>query len=87
MSEQEREQNKKINQLNRRVSRLERTVNTLNLDLEPDGRISEAFEQIENHLDEQDKRFDKLSHDMNQVKASLNYIVEHLTGISDLPEE
>ena len=87
MNEQEREQNKKINQLNRRVSRLERTVNTLNLDLEPDGRISEAFEQIENHLDEQDKKIDRLSHDMNQVKASLNVIIEHLTGVSNLPEE
>ena len=87
MNEQEREQNKKINQLNRRVSKLERTVNTLNLDLEPDGRISEAFEQIENHLDEQDKKFDRLFHDVNQMKASLNFIVEHLTGVNDLPEE
>lgn len=87
MNEQEREQNKKINQLNRRVNKLERTVNTINLDLEPDGRISDAFEQIEIHLDEQDKRLDKLSHDMNQVKASLNIIVEHLTGVNDLPEE
>lgn len=62
-------------------------MNTLNLDLEPDCRISEAFEQIENHLDEQDKKIDRLSHDMNQVKASLNIIIEHLTGVSDLPEE
>ena len=62
-------------------------MNTLNLDLEPDCRISEAFEQIENHLDEQDKKIDHLSHDMNQVKASLNIIIEHLTGVSDLPEE
>ena len=87
MNEQEREQNKKINQLNRRVGRLERTINTFNLDLEPDGRISEAFEQIENHLEEQDKKLDRMYLDINQVKASVNFIVEHLTGINDLPEE
>ena len=98
MSEQEREQNKKINQLNRRVTNLERIVKTIDLDLEPDGRISEAFEALDNHLEdveqrltarmeEQDKKMDKLVRDMNEFKASLNTILEHITGVNDLPEE
>ncbi|MGK7894722.1 MAG: hypothetical protein AB4372_14155 [Xenococcus sp. (in: cyanobacteria)] len=87
MSEQEKEQNKRINQLNRRVTNLERIVKTIDLDLEPGGRISEAFEALDNHLEEQDKKIDKLARDMNEVKASLNTILEHITGISDLPEE
>ncbi len=98
MSEQEREQNKRINQLNRRVTNLERIVKTIDLDLEPGGRISEAFEALDNHLEdveqrlttrmeEQDKKMDKLARDMNEVKASLNTILEHITGVSDLPEE
>ena len=87
MSEQEREQNKRINQLNRRVTNLERIVKTIDLDLEPGGRISEAFEALDNHLEEQDKKIDKLARDMNEVKASLNTILEHITGVSDLPEE
>ena len=87
MSEQEREQNKRINQLNRRVTNLERIVKTIDLDLEPGGRISEAFEALDNHLEEQDKKIDKLARDMNEVKASLNTILEHITGVSDLPEK
>lgn len=64
----------------------------------PHGQISEALEILSDHLDdvkqrlmkrmkEQDKKIDKLARDMNEVKASLNTILEHITGISDLPEE
>ena len=42
---------------------------------------------MENHLDEQGKKIDRLSYDMNQVKASFNLIVERVTAVSDLPEE
>ena len=85
MSEQE--QNKKINELNRRVARLEAFVKTFDLDLAPGGRVSEAFEQIENHLEQHDKKLDRLQYDLNQANGKLDAILERITGLSDLPEE
>ena len=46
MSEQEREQNKRINQHQRLINNLRERLKTIEGDVEPDGRISEAFEQI-----------------------------------------
>lgn len=85
MSEQE--QNKRINELKRRVARLESVVKGLDLDLEPSGRISDAFDAIEDHLDEHDKRFDRLQYDLNQANGKLDAILDRITGLSDLPEE
>ena len=56
-----------------------------------------TFGALNNHLDdvkqrltkrmkERDKKMNKLARDMNEIKASLNTILEHITGISDLPE-
>ena len=42
MSEQE--QNKKINEHNRRITKLEEEIKTLKLDVEPQEWISDAFE-------------------------------------------
>ncbi len=53
----EKEQNKKINELNRRVAKLEAAIKRMDLDLEPSGRISNAFDAIEEHLDEHDQKF------------------------------
>ncbi len=83
----EQEQNKKINELNRRVAKLESTVKRIDLDLEPSGRISNAFDAIEDHLDEHDKKFDKLQYDLNQANGKLDAILDRITGLSDLPEE
>lgn len=90
----EQEQNKKINELNRRVVKLESAVKRMDLDLEPDGRISNAFDAIEEHLERQDekfkehdKKFDKLQYDLNQANGKLDVILDRLTGLSDLPEE
>ena len=47
MEEQEREQNKKINQHSRKISDLEQRLKTIELDVEPRGRISSSFEAIE----------------------------------------
>lgn len=83
----EQEQNKKINELNRRVAKLEAAVKSNNLDLEPSGRISNAFDQIEDHLDDHDKKLDKLQYDLNQANGKLDAILDRLTGLSDLPDE
>jgi outer membrane murein-binding lipoprotein Lpp len=98
MSEQQREQNKKINQHSRKITDLESRLKTLELDIEPRGRISLAFEAVEEDLDEikssinqLDRKVERLEqsseHRFNQLNAKLEILINHLTGVSDLPEE
>ncbi|MCC0178661.1 hypothetical protein I4641_16950 [Waterburya agarophytonicola K14] len=91
MNEQEREQNKKINQHSRQISDLQQRLKTIELDVEPKGRISTAFEAIEEDLDEIKSRITRLEqnteHRFNRLDAKLEVIIEHLTGVNDLPEE
>ena len=94
MNDSEKAQNKKINQHQRLINNLRERLKAIELDVEPDDRISEAFEQIEMHLESQDKRFDhhdkrfdRLEHKVNQLNGKLDIIIEHLTSINDLPEE
>jgi peptidoglycan hydrolase CwlO-like protein len=82
MSEQE--QNKRINQHQRLINNLRERLQTIEIDVEPDGRISEAFDAIVKHLENHDKKFDRLEHKVNQLGSKLDIIIEHLT---DLPEE
>ena len=82
----EQEQNKKINELNRRVAKLESMVKRIDLDLEPSGRISNSFDAVEEHLDEHNKKLDRLQYDLNQANAKLDVILDRLTGLSDLPK-
>jgi flagellar capping protein FliD len=96
MSEQE--QNKRINQHQRLINNLRERLKTVETDVEPDRRISEAFDALDNHLDDvkqrlsqrlddHDKRFDRLEHKVIQLGSKLDIIIEHLTSINDLPEE
>ena len=89
MSEQE--QNKRINKHSRKLINLEQRLKTIELDVEPKGRISSAFEAIEEDLDEIKSRITKLEqnteHRFNRLDAKLEVIIEHITGVSDLPEE
>ena len=98
MEEQEREQNKRINQHQRLINNLRERLKTVETDVEPDGRISEAFEALDHHLDDveqrlgkrlddHDKKFGRLEHKVNQLGSKLDIIIEHLTGVNDLPEE
>jgi len=91
MSEQEREQNKKINQHSRKINNLESRLKTLELDVEPRGRISLAFEAVEDDLNEIKSDIGNLKqtveHRFNRLDAKLEIIIEHLTGVNDLPEE
>jgi len=70
----------------KRFDYLNTRIKTLELDMEPEGRISEAFEYLSNDLDsfrdETRKRLDRLEHGQNQIKASLSTILERLTGWS-----
>ena len=90
MDEQERERNKRINQHSRKISDLEQRLKTIELDVEPRGRISASFEAIEEDLEEIKSRITRLEqnteHRFNRLDAKLEAILDHLTGISDLPE-
>lgn len=96
MSEQK--QNKRINQLRRQLANAAERIKTLELDVEPDGRISEGFAAIENHIDKQfeivnmrfdriDSRFERLEHQFNRLQAKMEVILEAITGLGDLPED
>ncbi|WP_319420451.1 hypothetical protein [Pleurocapsa sp. FMAR1] len=87
MIEQEQEQNQKINELNHKVAKLKLTVEKIDLDLEPSGRIGNAFDTIENYLDEHDRKLNKLKYDLNQANGKLDAILARITGLSDLPEK
>ena len=96
MSEQE--QNKRINRHKRQIADLQQRVNTLELDLDAGGRMTEAFGAMEEHIDEVENRLgkrigkvetklDKLERSQNEMNGKLDVILNHLTGINDLPEE
>ena len=91
MNEQEREQNKKINEHSRKISNLQQRLKTIELDVEPKGRISLSFDAIEEDLEEIKSRITRLEqnseHRFNRLDAKLEVIIDHLTGINDLPEE
>ena len=92
MSETER--NRQINLLKREVQRLDERLRALELDVEPGGHISEAFDRLSREIDEiktglgeTNKRLDAMSHQMNSLLARQEVMLEMLTHISDLPEE
>lgn len=96
MSEQE--QNKKINELNRRITKVEKEIKTLNIDLEPDGRVSEAFDHLEDNMESQfsqvneqfkqiRKNQDRIRHELSDVRGGIEAILQRLTKVDDLPEE
>lgn len=80
----EQEQNKRINQHKRLINNLRERLKTIEADVEPDGRISETFEQIEQHLERHDKRFDRLENKVNQLGSKLDIIIEHLTSYKNV---
>ncbi|MFM8298498.1 MAG: hypothetical protein ACKN9A_08850, partial [Microcystis aeruginosa] len=66
-------------------------------DLEPEGRITAAFDAMERHIDEKfaavdekfaaiDKRFDRLEHQFNRLEAKIEVVIEAITGLGDWPE-
>jgi chaperonin cofactor prefoldin len=96
MSEQE--QNKYINLLRRQLTNAAERIKTLELDIEPDGRISQAFGVLEDHIDTHfdrvesrfdrlESRLDRMEHQFNQLQAKLEVVLDAITGIGDLPEE
>ncbi|TRU35439.1 MAG: hypothetical protein EWV50_17055 [Microcystis aeruginosa Ma_MB_F_20061100_S20] len=66
-------------------------IKTLELDLEPEGRITAAFEAMERHIDEKfaaiDKCFDRLQHQFNRLEAKIEVVIEAITGLGDWPED
>jgi prefoldin subunit 5 len=90
----ETERNRQINFLKREVQRLDERLRALELDVEPGGHISEAFDRLSREIDEvkeelgkTNKRLDTMSHQMNTLLARQEVMLEMMTRISDLPEE
>jgi chromosome segregation ATPase len=94
----EQEQNKKINELDRRMTRVEEQIKSVNLDLEPDGRITEAFDYMESSMDSQflrvqeefkqvRKNQDRIRHELSDIRGGIEAILQRLTKVDDLPEE
>lgn len=94
----EPEQNKRINQLRRQLAHAVERIKTLELDIEPEGRVSEAFGVLEQQIDENftrverrfdrvDSRLDRMEHQFNRLQAKLEVILDTITGIADLPED
>jgi hypothetical protein len=59
---------------------VETRMKTIELDVEPDGRISEGFERLSQDIDSLEKRLNRIEHGQNQIKASLDVILRHITG-------
>ena len=87
----EAEQNKYINQLRGQLVNAVERIKTLELDLEPEGRITAAFEAMERHIAEKfaaiDKRFECLEHQFNRLQAKIEVVLEAITGLGDWPED
>lgn len=92
------EQNKRINQLRRQLANAIERLKMLELDVAPDGRISEAFSVLEEHMgsrfDQMDARFDRIEarlermeHQFNRLQGKMEVILEAITGLGDLPED
>ena len=74
----------RLSRIEQRSVELEQKIKILELDIEPEGRISEGFEYLSNDIDsfrnETRKRLDRLEHGQNRIQASLDVILRHLTG-------
>ncbi len=92
------EANRKINELKREMQRAYEEIKTLKIDVEPGGHISQGFDRISEDIDElrnevsQLKKevrqnYHQLSHQINQILARQEVMLEAFTKISDLPEE
>ena len=75
----EQEQNKKINQQSRQILELQQRVKVLELDVDASGRISEAFDRMDSHIDEVEER---LTRKLNNIDARLDRIERGQNEIS-----
>jgi hypothetical protein len=83
----------RLNRIEQQLVNIEQRLKTLELDIEPDGRISEGFqylsddldsfrEEVSNKFTQVYKRLERLEHGQNRMIASLDVIVKKLTGWS-----
>ncbi len=89
MSEQE--QNKRINQHSRQIVDLQQRIKTLELNIEPKGWISNAFDANEQEFSEIKQRLASLEQKVDagfaRMDGKLEAILNYLTKVDDLPEE
>ena len=72
----ETEQNKRINQFRRQLANAVERIKTLELDLEPEGRITEAFSVLENHMNSKfeqiDSKFEQIDSRLDRMEQQFN---------------
>lgn len=85
------EANRQLNELKREMLRVTERLKTLEVDVEPGGHISQGFEVLSRDIDELRaevrRNHQQLSHQISQVLARQEVMLEAFTKISDLPEE
>lgn len=75
----------RLQQIEQRLALIEQRIKVLEIEMEPEGRISEGFEYLSDDIDsfreETRKRLTRLEPGQNQIKASLDVILRHITGM------
>ncbi|MDJ0732439.1 MAG: hypothetical protein QNJ33_20935 [Crocosphaera sp.] len=75
----------RLTQIEQKLILLEQRLKTLEMDIEPEGRILEGFEYLANDIEsfreETRKRLARLEHGQSQIKATLDIIMRHVTGM------
>ena len=70
---------REIAELKRRISKLEYGQQELDNVVDPKGWIGEAFERLEEDLDE---RFEEVRQEVKECNRKLDIILQHLTGLN-----
>ena len=70
----------RLNQIEQKLILFEQRLKILEMDIEPEG-FEYLANDIESFRDETRKRFARLEHGQSQIKASLDIIMRHVTGM------
>ncbi|WP_404785504.1 hypothetical protein [Altericista sp. CCNU0014] len=65
--------------LERRVTKLESSLQEIDRIVDPQGWIGEAFNVLESHVD---RRFDTIDHRLDSMDSKIDTILQHITGIN-----
>ena len=66
--------------LERRINKLEMSVGEIDRIVDPEGWIGEAFEAMENHMDQ---KLGEMKAQIDSMDSKLDTIMRHITGMSD----
>jgi predicted RNA-binding protein with RPS1 domain len=74
--------NEEIKQIKKELNILQEKIKVLDIDIEPDGRVSESINRLSDELDDFKKevrrRFDRLEHQNTQLLAKIFLILDRI---------